>query len=217
MRASQDFKVFVFFCLLLLLSQNISLLNHKTSLLHANVTKYVQNYQHFGCLISPAFVVWWAGYCIYFDDNPQNQKYFSDTGNRTRACWVRASYPNHQTMSDFVILLSNFKFIFTWPLTFFDLEHLHNFISLGVVNIFHVFFPKLCCDCSATFDSKFPVPEVFLSKGHQELNCRGEETSSSINQVLFHNILRVHLNTQIHLGVIHKPHGQLRGEWGLAK
>ena len=102
-------------------------------------------------------------------------------------------------MSDFVILLSNFKFIFTWPLTFFDLEHLHNFISLGVVNIFHVFFPKLCCDCSATFDSKFPVPEVFLSKGHQELNCRGEETSSSINQVLFHNILRVHLNTQIHL------------------
>ena len=29
----------------------------------------------------------------------------SDTGNRTRACWVRASYPNPQTMPDYILNL----------------------------------------------------------------------------------------------------------------
>ena len=37
------------------------------------------------------------------------KKIISDTGNRTRACWVRASYPNSYTMMENSRAEANFK------------------------------------------------------------------------------------------------------------
>ena len=95
------------------------------------------------------------------------------------------------------VLKNNFLKQITWPLTFFDFEHLQKTIPLSGVHIFHIIFPKFCFDCGKTFDSKFPIPEVFLSKGHQKLNCRRVQPSLTFNQGLFHHIVWVHLNTQI--------------------
>ena len=69
-------------------------------------------------------------------------------------------------------------------MTLRDFEHLNNLAFVGDVNILHVSLPKLGCNSSAAFDPQLSIFEVLVSKGHQEANGRGEQTSFHVDQVL---------------------------------